>query len=178
MSGRRTITSRATVSPNSMMDSISLRSSNSITSSSAAASTIPRSSCSETNGPCLRPRPGRITFVRPISPLEINCSGGKRTSAEVIGVLIVAARSGWSTAQVFGTGLGEDEEDDDVEDEGDDDPDVPNSRAARIDVRNACAVWQIVTVTSSALRKRSGWLASPASADERLPVSPRPWPAP
>ena len=50
-------------------------------------------------------------------------------------------------------------------------PIVPNSRAARIDVRNACAVWQIVTVTSSAPRKRSGWLASPASADERLPVA-------
>ena len=51
-------------------------------------------------------------------------------------------------------------------------PTVPNRRAARIDVKKACAVWQIVTVTSSALRKRSGWLASPARARvERLPVA-------
>ena len=98
MSGRGTMTSRATVSPNSMMDSMSSRSSRSMTSSSAAASTIPSSSCSDTNGPCFRPLPGRITFVRPISALEMSCRGGKRTSAAVTGVLMSAARSGWSTA--------------------------------------------------------------------------------
>ena len=63
MSGRGTITSRATVSPNSMMLSMSSRSSCSITSSSAAASTMPSSSCSLTNGPSLRPLPGSSTLV-------------------------------------------------------------------------------------------------------------------
>ena len=67
MSGRGTMTSRATVSPNSMIDSMSSRSSCSITSSSAAASTMPSSSCSDTNGPCFRPLPGSSTLVRPIS---------------------------------------------------------------------------------------------------------------
>ena len=47
MSGRGTITSRATVSPNSMMLSMSSRSSCSMTSSLAAASTMPSSSCSD-----------------------------------------------------------------------------------------------------------------------------------
>ena len=43
-------------------------------------------------------------------------------------------------------------------------PGVPNSRSARIDVRNACPVCRIVTVTSSGLMNRSGWLTSRYSA--------------
>ena len=61
------MTSRATVSPNSMIDSMSSRSSCSITSSSTATSANASSSSSETNGPFFRPLPGRITFVRPMS---------------------------------------------------------------------------------------------------------------
>ena len=80
MSGRGTMTSRATVSPNSMMLSMSRRSSCSITSSSAAASTMPSSSCSETNGPCFRPLPGRSTLVRPMRAAVMSRSGGNRTS--------------------------------------------------------------------------------------------------
>ena len=65
MSGRGTITSRTTVSPNSMMLSISSRSSCSITSSAAAAPTMPSSSCSLTNGPCLSPLPGQQHVGQP-----------------------------------------------------------------------------------------------------------------
>ena len=98
MSGRGTMTSRATVSPNSMIDSISSRSSRSITSSSAAASTMPSSSCSDTNGPCLRPLPGRITFVEADQRPGDQLQGREADERAVIGVLMSAARSGWSTA--------------------------------------------------------------------------------
>ena len=58
MSGLGTITSRTIVSPNSMIWWMSWRSSRSITSSSTAASAMASSSCSDRNGPCLRPFPG------------------------------------------------------------------------------------------------------------------------
>ena len=102
MSGRGTITSRTTVSPNSMMLSISSRSSCSITSSAAAAPTMPSSSCSLTNGPCLSPLPGSSTFVSQISAREISRSGGNDTSALTKRAVTSAARSVCRTAHVLG----------------------------------------------------------------------------
>ena len=94
MSGRGTMTSRTTVSPNSMMLSMSSRSSSSITSSSAATSTMPSSSVSETNGPCSRPLPLTITFVNEMSAFDTHCSGGNDTSAAVGRAESIAARCG------------------------------------------------------------------------------------
>ena len=94
MSGRGTMTSRTTVSPNSMIDSISSRSSCSITSSSAAASTIPSSSCSLTNGPFSSPLPRTMTLVSRIRPLEIIRSGKNVTSASTGRAANSAAFSG------------------------------------------------------------------------------------
>ena len=102
MSGRGTITSRATVSPNVMIDSMSSRSSSAITSSSTAASTIPSSSCSDTNGPLRRPRPGMMTLVSPMSARDTARSGVNETSAPTGRAANRAARSGASTAHVFG----------------------------------------------------------------------------
>ena len=103
MSGNGTITSRATVSPNSMIDSIRSRSSSSMTSSFIAASTIPSSSCSLTNGPCSRPFPFTMTLVNEMSHPETIFNGGNDTSSFVPRAVLKAARSGYSKAYVFGT---------------------------------------------------------------------------
>ena len=68
MSGRGTMTSRTTVSPNSKMEWISSFSSSSIDeSSSEATSAIARISCSVANGPSGSPRPGSTTLAMPTS---------------------------------------------------------------------------------------------------------------
>src|SRR5437899_1873283 len=77
MSVRGVIASRTTMSPNSKIEWISLRSSRSMASSSAATSAIWRISSSLTNGPSLRPRPGSTTLARPIRPRESTRNGGK-----------------------------------------------------------------------------------------------------
>ena len=59
MSGRGTITSRTTVSPNSKIEWMSSRSSVSIDASCAATSAIVRISSSVTNGPPRKPLPGQ-----------------------------------------------------------------------------------------------------------------------
>ena len=117
MSGRGTITSRTTVSPNSMMLSISSRSSCSITSSAAAAPTMPSSSCSLTNGPCLRPLPGSSTFVSQISAREISRSGGNDTSTLTKRAVAERRPLGVQHRPRLGHRLGDDEEHDDVEGE-------------------------------------------------------------
>ena len=128
MSGRGTITSRATVSPNSMMLSMSSRSSCSMTSSLAAASTMPSSSRSETNGPSLMPLPGRIQLAKAISAWVTMRSGQNLTSherrpgGEQGGLLAVQHRPR------LGDGLGEDEQDHDVEHEAEDG--TPRARTA------------------------------------------------
>ena len=81
MSGRGSITSRTTVSPNSKIEWMSWRSSTSIDSSSAATSAIARRSSSVTNGPSLRPRPGSRTLPRPISALDSSRKGAKTVTA-------------------------------------------------------------------------------------------------
>ena len=70
MSGRGSITSRTTVSPNSKIEWMSRRSSRSMTSSSAATSAIVRISSSVTNGPSFRPLPGSTTLAMPMSSRE------------------------------------------------------------------------------------------------------------
>ena len=62
MSVRGTITSRTMVSPSSKTEWIILRSTASITSDSLARSTRSRSSFSDANGPCRKPRPGVTTL--------------------------------------------------------------------------------------------------------------------
>src|SRR3954453_22395474 len=102
MSGRGTITSRTTVSPNSMMEWISWRSCDSISPSSTATSAMASSSSSETNGPAFRPLPGRMMLDTPIRPRASNRNGGKLTSAWMTGAVKRAARSECWTAHVLG----------------------------------------------------------------------------
>ena len=102
-SGRGTIISRTTVSPNSIIDSMSSRSSCSITLSCAAASTIPKNSCSPMNGPCFSPSPFTMTLVSLINTVDAARNGQKRTSKEIGRAVVVAPRTGLSSAYVFGT---------------------------------------------------------------------------
>src|SRR5574341_147820 len=90
MSGRGTITSRTTVSPNSKMEWIISRSSSSMTSSRSASSTMARSSSSETNGPVLRPLPGVMTLPMPISRRVSGPSTGSRVSHQTTGATVSA----------------------------------------------------------------------------------------
>ena len=102
MSGRGTITSRTTVSPKSMIEWMSARSCDSITSSSSAWSAMARSSCSDTNGPRFRPLPGRMTLVTPMRPRVITRIGSRPTTAATSGAERSAERSGCSIAHVLG----------------------------------------------------------------------------
>ena len=67
MSGRGTITSRATVSPNVKIEWISSRSCGSMLPSSCPTSAIVRMTPSETKGPSLRPLPGSRMLASPMS---------------------------------------------------------------------------------------------------------------
>ena len=102
MSGRGTITSRTTVSPNSMICSMRSRSSSSITSSSTATSARASSSSSDTKGPSLRPLPGSSTLAIPIRPRERILMGQKRASTATGPAASRAERSGCWMAQVLG----------------------------------------------------------------------------
>ncbi len=164
MSGRGTMISRARVSPNSMIDSMSSRSSCSITSSSAAASTMPRSSFSDTNGPCFRPRPGNSTLARPINPREMMRSGGNETSMSVVRAVMMAARSECRTAHVLGNASDSTKNTITFSTKPTSTPMGPNSESARIVVRNACPVWRMVIITRSGLMNRSGCSTSDTNA--------------
>src|SRR5438046_527813 len=59
--------------------------------SSCPTSAIDRMSCSETNGPCFRPLPGRSTLASPISRRAGRASA--RPSAHTMGAMESAARS-------------------------------------------------------------------------------------
>ena len=123
MSGRGSITSRTTVSPNSKIEWISSRSSVSISASSAATSAIERISCSVTNGPSARPRPGSTMLARPMKPRVSRRSGAKlrdedeQARHEQHGALGVRDRVG------LGRDLGEGEEDGDLEEAADEQAD-------------------------------------------------------
>ena len=103
MSGRGTITSRTTVSPNSMIEWMRARSSVSITSPSRATSAMASSSDSVTAEPRYWPFSPMSRLARPIRAPETIRTGQNRTTAETSGALNRAARSGWCTAQFFGT---------------------------------------------------------------------------
>ena len=99
MSGLGTMTSRTIVSPNSKIEWISWVSSRSIEPSSWPIWAIDRRSASETNGPCLRPRPGSRTFARPISARVGSSSTRPRNHTS--GATARAARSECSTPKVL-----------------------------------------------------------------------------
>ncbi len=80
MSGRGSMTSRTTVSPNSKIEWMSSRSSVSIDDSLAATSAIVRISSSVTNGPPRRPLPGITMLASPMNMRVSTRSGGKRVT--------------------------------------------------------------------------------------------------
>jgi hypothetical protein len=93
------MTSRTIVSPNSKIEWMRSFSSSSIVPSSVPASAIALSSASETNGPCFRPLPGRITFATPIRSRVGPESSLPRPQTS--GATASAAPSEWSTANVL-----------------------------------------------------------------------------
>ena len=107
MSGRGVITSRATVSPKSMMEWMNVRSSRSITFSSWATSAIALSSESVMYEWCMlsssSPETPMIRLASPMRREESQRMGGKRMSVLTIGALTSAARSECCTAQFLGT---------------------------------------------------------------------------
>ena len=114
MSGRGTMTSRTTVSPNSKTEWISSRSSSSISSSSSATSTMCRISSSVTKGPFGMPRPGRTGHRGVGDPDEdlARAAAGRVPGRRRAGPSPSAARSVRCTVYVFGTDLGEHEQQD------------------------------------------------------------------
>ncbi len=102
MSGRGTITSRTTVSPNSKIEWMSSRSSVSIDASCAATSAIVRISSSVTNGPPRSPFPGMTTLARPIKPRVRTRNGPNRVRNASRGDTRITARSACCTANVLG----------------------------------------------------------------------------
>ena len=67
----------------------------------------------------------------------MSCTGGKVTRADVAGVLTSAARSGFRMAKVFGTASARTKNTTTFRTKAMMIPTVPNSRSARIEVRNA-----------------------------------------
>ena len=116
MSGRGSITSRTTVSPNSKIEWMSLRSSPAMASSSAATSAIVRISSSVTYGPCLSPFPGSTTLATPMRPRDSIRSGAKWVRNQSSGVTRIAARLGVLDRVRLRGDLGEHEEERDFED--------------------------------------------------------------
>ena len=119
MSGRGVITSRATVSPKSMMEWMNVRSSCSITFSSCATSAMALSSESvmyERGMPSpSSPLAPMIRLARPMRRAESQRMGGNRMSVLTRGALSRAARSACCTAQFFGHRLEEHEDHHDLE---------------------------------------------------------------
>ena len=164
MSGRGTITSRTTVSPNSMIEWMRARSSVSMTSPSTATSAMASSSDSVTAEPRYCPCSPMSRLARPMRPPDTIRTGQKRTRAETSGALNRAARSGWCTAQFFGHRLAEHEDDHDLEDGGRRPPPRPRtSWAARMPTRVATTSWQISTSSSTGLRNPWGFSVSRTS---------------
>ena len=104
MSGRGTITSRTTVSPNSMIGSMSSRSSSSITSSSTATSASASSSSSDTNGPSLQALAGEDHVGQPDRAARADHRSGAEARERRDRRRDAAARParGARTAHVFG----------------------------------------------------------------------------
>ena len=125
MSGRGVITSRATVSPKSMMEWMKLRSSFSITFSSWATSAMALSSESVMNEwvsswPPSSPAP-MMRLASPLRSRESHRMGGNRISVLTNGALSSAARSGLMHGPVLRDRLEEDEDHHDFEDDAEHD---------------------------------------------------------
>ena len=101
ISGRGTMTSWTTVSPNSITCSISTRSSSSMASLAAASSANANSSSSDTS-PSEAPF-GMLAPIRVTIPLATHLSGGIEESILTSGAAIMALRSGWASAQLLGS---------------------------------------------------------------------------
>ena len=125
-------------------------------SSSAAASTMPSSSSSDTNGPCFSPLPGSITLARPMRPGRCTRSGGKRDEHQRRPRRQQRGPVGVEHGPRLRERLGEHEEHDHVQHETDDHTDRAEQRVGEDVVRNACTVWRIVIITRSGLMNRSG----------------------
>ena len=168
MSGRGTITSRTTVSPNSMMEWIRARSSVSITSPSRATSAMASSSDSVTSDPRYRPFSPMSRLAKPIRAPETIRTGQNRTMAETRGALNRAARSGWWTAQFLGTASPRTKMITISNTVAATTPQAPNQSAARIPTRVATTSWQISTIRRTGLRKPCGF-----SVRRRSTLAPR-----
>ena len=119
------MTSRTTVSPNSMIEWMSARSSVSITSSSHGhVGHGQQLGLGHLPPARRRSRPPMSRLASPMRPLDETIrTGGKRTRAETSGAPNSAERSGLCTAQFLGSASAEHEDDHDLEDRGGDHPD-------------------------------------------------------
>ncbi len=160
MSGRGTITSRTTVSPNSMIEWMRARSSVSMTSPSRATSAMASSSDSVTSDPRYWPFSPMRRLARPIRAPDTIRTGQNRTMADTSGALNRAARSGWWTAQFFGTASPRTKMTTISNTVAATTPQAPNQSAARIPTRVATTSWQMSTIRSTGLRKPWGFSVS------------------
>ena len=163
MSGRGTITSRTTVSPNSMIERMKARSSVSITSPSTATSAMASSSDSVTPDPRYWPCSPMSRLARPISAPDTIRTGQNRTTAETSGALNRAARSGWCTAQFFGTASPSTKMTTISNTVAAATPQAPNQLWARIPTRVATTSWQMRTMRRTGLRNPWGFSVSRTS---------------
>src|SRR2546430_2206500 len=163
MSVRGVIASRTTMSPNSKIEWISLRSSRSMASSSAATSASWRISSSLTNGPSVRPRPGSTTLARPIRPRESTRNGGKFVKNARIGDTRSTARSVCWIAKVFGTSSKNTKKAAISTTMPSTKPRVPKCCSSRTPVRLADTSWHTRITSSSELSVRSGRSSSRAN---------------
>src|SRR5215210_4441874 len=156
MSVRGVIASRTTMSPNSKIEWMSLRSSRSIASASAATSAIVRISSSDTNGPSFSPRPGSSRFARPMRLRESTRRGGKYVTAYRKRETPSAARSVFWIANVLGMTSAITKNTTIWMTMPAITPYGPNNRSSRTPIRLALVSWETSTRRSTTLRVSSG----------------------
>ena len=153
------MTSRATVSPKSMMEWMNVRSSFSITFSSCATSAIAFSSESVMKecGMSWSSATPMIRLARPMSSVESHRIGGNPNRALTIGALKSAARSACSTAQFFGTASKNTKMTTTSKTMPSSTPQGPKRCSATMPRREAETSWQIRTSRRIGLRKLAGF---------------------
>ena len=167
MSGRGVITSRATVSPKSMMEWMNVRSSFSITFSSWATSAMALSSESVMNE-CVSswlssPPAPMMRLASPFSKRESHRMGGNRVSALTKGALSSAARSGFMTAQFLGTASKKTKITTTSKTMPSTTPQGPNTSSVTMPTSVADTSWHTNTSSRMGLRKLDGFSTSLAS---------------
>ena len=182
MSVRGTITSRTTVSPNSMIEWMRARSSVSMTSPSTATSAMASSSDSVTGAPRSRPCSPMKRLARPMRPPETIRTGQKRTRADTTAPSTGRPAPGWWTAQFFGTASANTKITTISKTVAATTPQAPNQRTARMPTRVATTSWQIEHQEQHRVEEPLGVLGEPdqdlgARAGRRRPGS-WPWPGP